>query len=352
MKEVIVLTLFIIGALVGVGFASGQEMYSFFYAYGIYGIIGMIVSCSLMSIVIFKCLKLIYDRNINSYDEFLEIYIKNKKITKLINLILNILLLITFYIMIAGFGAYFEQEIGINRTIGSAILAVLTASVFFTNVKGVLKVSEYIVPLLLIFIVLIGGENLIFLDSNIVLIEVKKRWLLSSIIYCSYNMILLIPVLISIKNQLTNRKNIKYIAILCGILMSIMSIFIFMLIAKVDIDIATLEMPVVYAIGKFFSKYKILYAFIILASIFTTAISLGIGFLQNMCKNQRGYPQLVLFMCITSLIISRFGFSNLVNLLYPLFGYLGTIQIIVILFGKNARKKSEIKCALHGKKAE
>lgn len=41
MKEVIVLTLFIIGALVGAGFASGQEMYSFFYAYGIYGIIGM-----------------------------------------------------------------------------------------------------------------------------------------------------------------------------------------------------------------------------------------------------------------------------------------------------------------------
>ena len=254
--------------------------------------------------------------------------------------------------MIAGFGAYFEQEIGINRTIGSAILALLTASVFFTNVKGVLKVSEYIVPLLLIFIVLIGGENLIFLDSNIVLIEVKKRWLLSSMLYCSYNMILLIPVLISVKNQLTNRKNIKYIAILCGILMSIMSIFIFMLIAKVDIDIATLEMPAVYVIGKFFSKYKILYAFIILASIFTTAISLGIGFLQNMCKNQRGYPQLVLFMCITSLIISRFGFSNLVNLLYPLFGYLGTIQIIVILFGKNVRKKSEIKCALHGKKAE
>ena len=144
----------------------------------------------------------------------------------------------------------------------------------------------------------------------------------------------------------------RYIAILCGILMSIMSIFIFMLIAKVDIDISILEMPVVYVIGKFFSKYKILYAFIILASIFTTAISLGIGFLQNMCKNQRGYPQLVLFMCITSLIISRFGFSNLVNLLYPLFGYLGTIQIIVILFGKNARKKSEIKCALHGKKAE
>ena len=82
MKEVIVLTLFIIGALIGAGFASGQEMYSFFYAYGIYGIIGMIVSCSLMSIVIFKCLKLIYDKNINSYDEFLEIYIKNKKIER------------------------------------------------------------------------------------------------------------------------------------------------------------------------------------------------------------------------------------------------------------------------------
>lgn len=331
MKEIFTITLVIIGALIGAGFASGQEIYSFFYSYGYVGLIGIIVTCSLISFVIYKTLKIICENNIENYNKFLMKFIKNTRITRLINIVLNILLLVTFYIMIAGFGAYFEQELGINSIIGSAILAILSAIVFFTNVKGVLKVSEFLVPLLLIFVILIGFQNLLTIDINTDILITRKGWLLSSIVYCSYNIILLIPTLISIKDQITKQKNIKYISILCGIFMIIMSILIYMLLMKCDIEVQTLEMPVVYVITNFFPKYKIVYAFIILASIFTTAISLGIGFLQNMCKNRNGYPQFVAFMCITSLLISKIGFSKLVNLLYPFFGYIGIIQIFAIL---------------------
>ena len=334
MREIFAITLLIIGALIGAGFASGQEIYSFFYSYGYVGLIGIVVTCSLISLVIYKTLKIICENDIDNYNEFLKVFIRNSKITRLINVVLNILLLVTFYIMIAGFGAYFEQELGINSIIGSAILAILSAIVFFTNVKGVLKVSEFLVPLLLIFIILIGFQNLLTIDINTDILTTRKGWLLSSIVYCSYNIILLIPILISIKNQITKQRNIKYISMLCGILMITMSILIYMLLIKCDIEVQTLEMPVVYVITNFFPKYKIIYAFIILASIFTTAISLGIGFLQNMCKNRSSYPQFVVFMCITSLLISKIGFSKLVNLLYPLFGYIGIMQIFEILFYK------------------
>ena len=37
MREVFIIVLVLIGALVGAGFASGQEIYSFFYSYGITG---------------------------------------------------------------------------------------------------------------------------------------------------------------------------------------------------------------------------------------------------------------------------------------------------------------------------
>lgn len=336
MKEIFTITLVIIGALIGAGFASGQEIYSFFYSYGIMGLLGIVITCSLISLIIYKVLKIIYENNIENYNAFLGIFIKNSKITKLINIVLNILLLVTFYIMIAGFGAYFEQELGINSIIGSFILAVLTGVVFFTSVKGVLKVSEFIVPVLLIFIIIIGCTNLLTIDINVNIPVAKSKWLLSSIIYCSYNIILLIPTLISIKSQIKKYNNIKCISLLCGILMTTMSILIYMLLIRCDVEIHKLEMPVVNVITNFFPKYKIVYAFIILASIFTTAISLGIGFLQNMCKNRRGYPQFVIFMCITSLLISKIGFSKLVNFLYPFFGYLGIIQIFAILsYNKN-----------------
>ena len=337
MKEIFTITLLIIGALIGAGFASGQEIYSFFYAYGSSGILGIIVTCSLIGLLIYKSLQIIYDNNIENYSEFLRVFIKNDKVVAVINNIMNILLLVTFYIMIAGFGAYFQQEFEINKIIGSAILATLSAIVFFTSVKGVLKVSEFIVPVLLIFIIWIGGINLFTINMDTKVLAVKSGWLLSSISYCSYNMILLIPVLISIKKQIKYKSNIKYIALCCGILMMTMYMLIYMLLIRTDIEISTLEMPIVYVIRTFFAKYKVVYAFIILASIFTTAISIGIGFLQNISKNERSYPQFVIFMCITSLLVSKIGFSKLVNFLYPFFGYLGIIQIFAILFIRKSK---------------
>ena len=211
----------------------------------------------------------------------------------------------------------------------------MSAIVFFTSVKGVLKVSKYIVPLLIISILFIGSINLVTVNSEVQIPIIKKGWLLSSITYCSYNMILLIPTLISLRKQISKYSNIKYIAIISGILMLLMSTMIFMLLMKSDIDINTLEMPIVYIIRKFFAKFKTIYAFIILSSIFTTAISIGIGFLQNISKNIRSYPLFVFFMCITSLVVSKFSFSKLVNFVYPVFGYLGILQLIFIIRQKN-----------------
>lgn len=319
MKEIFSIVLVIIGALVGAGFASGQEIYSFFYSYGSIGIVGIIITCCLISLMIYKSLRIIYSNKINSYDEFLNIFIKNEKVTKAISVVINILLLVTFYIMVAGFGAYFEQEIGVKRIIGSSILVIMTAIVFFTSVKGVMKVSEYVVPLLIFFIIIIGGKNLLTISSNTESLYIKRGWLISSIIYCSYNMILLIPVLISIRKQITKKENIKYISILCGILMIIMSLLLYILLMKVDVELSTIEMPIVYVIRTFFKQYKTIYAFIILTSIFTTAISIGIGLLQNANDDKRKYLHLVIFMCVTSLIVSNIGFSKLVNLMYPVF---------------------------------
>lgn len=329
----------IIGALIGAGFASGQEIYSFFYSYGIIGMLGLLVMSILIVFLIYKTLKIILLKEIDNYNEFLNVFIKNRKIIKIINIIINALLLATFYIMIAGFGAYFEQELGVAKIIGSFILVVMCLIVFFTNVKGVLKVSEYIVPILIILIMILGIKSVSHIDlTNIQIPITKKWWFLSSITYCSYNIILLIPVLISLRKYIKKPEKIKFISIFSGIILLMMSMIIFILLTKIDTDISNLEMPIVYAVRTQFMGFSKIYAFIILASIFTTAISVGIGFLQNISKSRFSYPQVVLFMCITGLLFSNLGFSKLVNFAYPLFGYLGIIQIILIL-SKNICKK-------------
>ena len=80
-----------------------------------------------------------------------------------------------------------------------------------------------------------------------------------------------------------------------------------------------------------------------MGSIFTTTISLGVSFLQNTSKDKKSYTQIALIMCITSVIISKIGFSNLVNILYPILGYLGILQIYKIVIKKAWLKICTIK---------
>ena len=332
MIEVISITLVIIGALIGAGFASGQEIFSFFYIYGKNGIYGILIMSILIGIFIYKSLKIIYPKQVYNYNDFLNLFIKNTKIRNVILWIVNVLLLVSFYIMVAGFGAYFEQEIGINRIIGSIVLNLLCVIVFFSNIKGVLKASNLIVPFLIFFIFFIGIKNIVQIRT-IDFYQMKNNWILSMLIYNSYNFILLMPVLISLKKQITKEKNIKKVSILVTIIILILSINIFFLLLNANIkEIENQEMPIVYIISNYFNKYKKIYAFIVLASIFTTAISVGIGFLQNISKNSNSYPQFVLFMCITSLLMSNIGFSKLLNFIYPVFGYIGILQIVIIFF--------------------
>lgn len=330
----------IIGTLIGAGFASGQEMYLFFYSYGIQGLIGILISSILMGIIIYKVLIIVKKQNIETYKKLLEAFIKNRKQNKvlklenIINIVINIFILITFFIMIAGFGAYFSQELGINSLIGSSILALISFIIFKSSTKGVVKASEILVPILILIVTIIGIINLKQIDllhlEQYITRTNNFNFAISGIIYCSYNSILLIPVLITLKDYITSKKQILGISIITTVITVILSVLIFMLLVKVDVDITKLEMPIVYVASHISKMFGILYGFVILTSIFTTTISLGNSFLQNVSTNEKSYAQIALIMCITSVIISKIGFSNLISSLYPIFGYLGIIQILLL----------------------
>lgn len=336
MKNTLKIVFVIIGALIGAGFASGQEIYIFFFSHGIQGLLGIIISSVLMGVIIYNTLNILNKYDINNYKEFLDVLIeKNSTIKNIINIVINIFILITFFIMIAGFGAYFKQEFGINSIIGSIILAMLNFIIFNKSIRGVVKANGILIPILILFLVIIGllcakGINILELQKYVMKTNGLK-WILDAILYCSYNSILLIPVIITLKNYIKNKKQTISVSAITTVIVITLSIMIYIILLKVDVDITKLEMPAVYVVSNMFKILRIIYGFIILASIFTTSISLGMSFLQNTCNNKKSYQQIAVIMCITSVLVSKIGFSNLVNILYPLFGYLGIIQIIKLI---------------------
>lgn len=153
--EILKVVFVIIGTLIGAGFASGQEIYAFFFSFGIKGLSGILISSFIIGITIYKTFQIVRKNNIDNYGEFLNLFIKNKKVNNITNTIINIFILVSFYIMIAGFGAYLQQELNLNSIIGSGILAILCLILFKTNVNGLVKVNEILIPILIVIVILI-----------------------------------------------------------------------------------------------------------------------------------------------------------------------------------------------------
>lgn len=164
--------------------------------------------------------------------------------------------------------------------------------------------------------------------------ENSQNWLIISVLYASYNCILLIPILTSMKEYINKSKEIKKVALIVSVILTILLITVFLFLINIDVDIKKIEMPAVYAINNIWPQIKNIYGIIILISIFTTAISLGMSFLKNISINNKSYNIIAILICSSAVVFSKIGFSNLVNIMYPILGFFGLLQITKIVLQK------------------
>ncbi len=333
MKNTLKVIFVIVGTLIGAGFASGKEVYSFFAQYDGNGIIGIFISSFILSVVIYKVLKISLKNNINTYNPFTKILIKSDKIREILEIIINIFLVISFFIMIAGFSAYLNQEFNIPNICGTIIISIVCYITFLGNIKMLVKINSILTPIIIIVIMALLCKSIPTtieweIDERII------RSIIKAVLYASYNSIILIPILLSLKEYINNEKQIKIIAIISYILVTILAITIFLLLQQIEIDAKKIEMPIIYIVGKFGKVYKYIYGIIILTAIYTSAGAAGYGILENYINSPKTYKRIAKMLCIIALFTSLIGFSNLVNLLYPAFGILGLFQIYKITISK------------------
>lgn len=203
------------------------------------------------------------------------------------------------------------------------------------NIEGIIKVNTLLIPILIVFIIILATKNLnSFQNVNTKMIQPSFfKSIYSAILYSSYNSITLIPIIITLKKYIKNKKQAVIISILVIFVLIILAISIYGLILKVDIDLNKLELPTVYVAGMSGKIYKLIYGGIILVAIFTSSISAGYSILENYINNPKKYKKIAILMCASGILVSKIGFSTLINVLYPIFGVLGIIQILFLVKG-------------------
>lgn len=313
----------------------GQEIYVFFFKYGIKGIWGLLICNAIIGYSIYKTLKIVNENEINDYEDFINIITNYKfsKINKYINVIINTFLLFSFFIMVSGFGSFFEQEFKINRIIGSTILAIIAFILFVGNIKMIVKINDKIVPILIGVIVLVGLFNLSKININeIHYIDTDKSnfyWIIDAIVYASYNILLIIPCLINLKVYLKNKKQIKWTSIITTIVLLIISLLVYFLLLK-NTSYNSIEMPLLYVIKNNYNFFSIIFGIILLIAIFTTAISIGMGLIKNI-SNKNNIVKISFTICFFSIMVANFKFSTLVKFIYPFMGYVGLFELYYLI---------------------
>lgn len=192
----------------------GQEIYTFFNKYGVKGLIGLIFSMFLISYIIYKTFKIGLRMKTNTYQNFLIDILpyklkENKILVLTINNIINLFLLISFNIMVAGFSTYFFQELSFPKLIGGVLIAIISFITFFKGIDGVIKINTYLIPSLIVLIIFLGIKKIETI--GIIKENIKSLyWIISGVLYASYNSITLIPILISLREELDNKKEARY----------------------------------------------------------------------------------------------------------------------------------------------
>ena len=131
----------IIGTIIGAGFASGKEIYIFFGQYGKFGIIGAIVSATLTGVIIYSTIAITKKLQIKSNNEFLEKISNSSKVKIILENVINAFLLVSFWIMCAGFCTFFKQEFKIPIIITASINAIITYFLLMKNMDGIIKLN-------------------------------------------------------------------------------------------------------------------------------------------------------------------------------------------------------------------
>lgn len=287
-----------------------------------------------MFLIIYKILNIKIIYNLNSYNDFLK-FLENKYLffnSKIFICIINLFLIITFYIMIVALSTLFNSQFNMPKSVVTLITLILCFKVFYKDdLKFIQVFSSLLIPILIFFILFLCFDSINFHQIHL---SFSYNNFISAffygLLYFSYNSLLIIPILFKMNTK--SKKSNFILSLLFSSIVLFLTLLINLLLLTFFSYVQDIELPILFICNFKNNIYTFFYFFIILSAILTTLFSSGYSFMINIKKENKKII-LIIFL-LFSFIFNYFSFSNLIDTFYPVFGLLGLFQIFLILSNK------------------
>ena len=341
MKESLKIAGAFVGVIVGAGFASGRELLQMFVDFGVWGLLGAVVSAAFFTFLGMALAGMGSRLQATSHKDVVYA-LCGRYLGVFVDLMITFFMFAVTVVMLAGGGALLEQQFGLPAIYGSVLVTLIVVAVVCLDVHKVIGMIGAATPLLILTAVgvaLYGAatRDLSFAELDQLASQQQagaSHWLLGALLYVSYNIVAGVPILAIMGGAAKSEKQAIWGGILggavLGLLMLVMSLG---LLSRLD-SVADLPMPMLFIASEASPVLGLLMAIIIFCMILNTAVGTLYSFSARLLpagtqKFRLGSAAAGALAFVGSLV----GFISLVGQVYPLFGYLGFLLIAAVIIG-------------------
>lgn len=325
MKKIFTLTCLILATIIGAGFASGKEIQVFFTRYGKAGIVSIVLALALFFVVI--CVYLLFGK----YGGFKSFFDSNRIMFGKYHKMANMMFFVSYLIVLAGMlaGVYEIYNMVLNPVLSKVLVLFTIVLCVIENSGGINNINfinNIFVPVTMFVLIIVA----IICLNNIKIAMVDTGNLINSFtsvfLYVGINILLSGSMLIQEGCKYTFKQIILSAIFSSFILCLIILLFNFNLLSnQVGSSMPMLKLSFdtnnvvgyIALISIWFCIYSAITSF-----SFVLSCCIGDGE-ENLLSN--------IIVLTMAYIISLFGFTQIIEYLYPIIGVLGIIYSALII---------------------
>lgn len=341
----------ILAALIGSGFASGQEILQFFTVYGKNSIFASLIALVLFSAVLGILVSHGYRNSKGSVSNVYEHYLGNV-FGKFMKIYTPIFAFLIGVVTISGAGASINQYFGISNVWGTVIMSAAVLASVLLGFDRLIDILSSFGPLIIIISLFVGGYTLIMnpvnIDASTAFLQSAENlpygagnnasfWWLGGILFVAYNIIGGVPFVTRLGSDANSQREGLLGGVLGGVGLILSALVMNLAMLNHAEEMLSVEVPVLRLAQNIGPVMGGIFILILLTAIFTTAgpflWTVSDAILPEDTSDKKKKITIII-ISLAILVGAQLPFRTLVGIVYPFSGYFG-IALIVSIISKN-----------------
>lgn len=317
----------ILATLIGAGYASGREIWQFFgYESGL----AIIIFTILFTICSYVILHISFTERSEHYFPVLERLV-GKKLAAVYDVLIVFYLFTVTVVMIAAGGATGTMY-QIPNWLGILFITLMIILIFTSNVEGVVSMNSYILP------ILVGGLVLVLViytrHEQIDLLQdwrEQANWQ-AAFPFTALNILPVVAVIGAIGKQMKGKGELWIASIGSGLIIGALTYLYNNDLMHISHAIPHYDIPLFYILKNYPSIVLIGISIVLWLAIYTSAVSGVLGIVSRFQTKWKGPLWLqAAVLVLLMLPLTQLGFTDLIALMYPIFGFANLYILSAIL---------------------